>query len=513
MHQHTGNWPGKTVSNAVGECSYNNSNFLLVDIPGTYSLMSNSEEEEIARNYICFGNPDATVVILDATCLERNLNLVFQTFEITDNVVVCVNLLDEAKKKGINIDLKLLSEMLGVPVVGTIARKTKTLKNLISTISDVCLGKIKPCPKKVNYFPIIEDCIKLIAPQIQSLEHSNSYIHRWIALKLIDGEHTIISSIEENLNINLSNNNNLNMKLDESKCLLEKNDINSTNFRDKVVSSIVFKAEDICNDVVSYSNRNYNIRDRKIDKILTSKKFGIPIMIIFLGVIFWLTITGANYPSQLLSNMFLWLQEKLVHGAELINMPEWLSNMLIFGIYQTVTWVISVMLPPMAIFFPLFTILEDLGYLPRIAFNLDNYFKKACSTGKQALTMCMGFGCNAAGVVGCRIIDSPRERLIAILTNAFVPCNGRFPFLITIASIFIAGVASGFSASILSTITVLFVILLGIFMTLLISKLLSKTILKGVPSSFILELPPYRKPQIGKVIVRSIFDRTLFVLR
>ena len=235
-------------------------------------------------------------------------------------------------------------------------------------------------------------------------------------------------------------------------------------------------------------------------------------MLLFFFFFFWITIVGANYPSSLLSEFFGWIQEKLILGANSIHMPEWLSSMLILGVYQTVTWIIAVMLPPMAIFFPLFTILEDLGYLPRIAFNMDKCFKKACTNGKQMITMCMGFGCNAAGVCGCKIIDSPRERLIAILTNAFVPCNGRFPFLITLATIFVAASFSGFTASIVSTLAVIGVILLGIFMSLLISKILSHTILKGMPSSFILELPPYRKPQFGKIIVRSIFDRTIFVL-
>ena len=235
-------------------------------------------------------------------------------------------------------------------------------------------------------------------------------------------------------------------------------------------------------------------------------------MILFLGIIFWITIVGANYPSQVLFTFFAWLQEKLIIGAEAINLPGWLSSMLISGIYQTLTWIISVMLPPMAIFFPLFTFLEDLGYLPRIAFNTDGFFKKCSCSGKQMITMCMGFGCNSAGVTGCKIINSPREKLIAILTNNFVPCNGRFPFLITIATIFIAGTINGIGASIVSTLAVMFVIILGIFCSLIISKILSKTILKGIPSSFVLELPPYRKPQFGKILIRSIFDRTLFVL-
>lgn len=512
LHQHTGNWPGKTVANAAGVCSIREKEMLLVDIPGTYSIMSNSQEEEIARNFICFGGADATVVIVDATCLERNLNLVFQTFEITSNVIVCVNLLDEAKKKGIHIDINKLSKILGVPVIGTIARKSKTLKKLQDTIYDVCSKKIIPKPNLINYLPIIEDSISMINSDILSIIPSSyEYISRWISLKLIDNEPKIIESIENFLDIKLSNEEITN-KLFEIKKLLLKNDINYNNLRDKIVSSIVFKAEDICNDICEFENRNYNSRDRKIDKILTSKTFGIPIMILFLGIIFWLTVTGANYPSKLLSEFFGVVQERILYLFEYFNAPSWLTGIIVNGMYQTLAWVISVMLPPMAIFFPLFTLLEDLGYLPRIAFNLDNYFKKACATGKQALTMCMGFGCNAAGVIGCRIIDSPRERLIAILTNAFVPCNGRFPFLITIASIFIGAHFIGGLSSIISTLVVLMIIILGIFLTLLISKILSKTVLKGIPSSFILEMPPYRKPQISKILVRSLLDRTLFVL-
>lgn len=498
MHQHTGNWPGKTVANATGDFSYNGTNFLLVDIPGTYSILSTSEEEEIARDYICFGKPDCTIIVVDATCLERNLNLVFQVMEITNNVILCVNLLDEAKKKKIKIDLDKLSSELGIPVVGTTARKKKTLTNLIKTLEKVCNGNIKPNPKKVSYSKDIEKSISEISNILEVETSLPKQLYRWVSLKLLDGEPKILNSIQENFSIDIN-------KFDAFKKLNE-------NFKDVIVSSIMDKAEKICKKVCTFENENYSSRDRKIDKILTSKYLGFPIMILFLGLIFWLTIVGANYPSQILFSLFEWIQEKLFLFVNWIGIPDWISNMLILGIYQTLTWVISVMLPPMAIFFPLFTILEDLGYLPRIAFNMDGFFKKCCCTGKQMITMCMGFGCNAAGCVGCRIINSPRERLIAIITNNFVPCNGRFPFLIAVATIFIAGTMNGIGATFISTLAVIFVILLGIFLTLLISKILSKTILKGMPSSFVLELPPYRKPQFGKVFIRSIFDRTLFVL-
>ena len=498
MHQHTGNWTGKTVANATGKSNIKDREFIFVDIPGTYSIMSNSEEEEIARDYICFGNPDVTIVVVDATVIERNLNLVFQIMEITDNVIVCVNLLDEAKKKKIKVDLKKLEELLGVPVVGTIARDKKTLDNLKNAIYKVCERKIIPNTKEIEYSSEIEENINLLEQKLEEIYEENNQVfnravsvkieqdnkrarklYRWISIKLIDGEEKILKTIQNNLNIDFEKKEIQDCIVDIKRNLKEYN-INQNNFKDKVVTNIMKKAEEISKEVCTFENEDYGARDRKIDKILTSKKFGIPIMILFLGIIFWITIIGANYPSDLLFNIF-----------------------------------VAVMLPPMAIFFPLFTFLEDLGYLPRIAFNMDGFFKKAFCSGKQMITMCMGFGCNACGVTGCRIIDSPRERLIAILTNNFVPCNGRFPLLISIATIFIAGAyagSNGFLASVLSTIAVIMVIIFGIFLTLVISRILSNTILKGIPSSMVLELPPYRKPQFGKILVRSILDRTLFVL-
>ena len=512
MHQHTGNWTGKTVANAVGECKYNKHNFLLVDIPGTYSIMSNSEEEEIARNYICFGNPDLTIVIVDGTALQRSLNLVYQIMEITNNLVVCVNLLDEAKKRGINIDLVELEKRLGVPVVGVIARKKKTLAQLMQKVQKVCSGEIKPKPKKITYLPYIERCIEVLDRKItRLLTEDNKKMARWVSIKLIDGDEKILRSIEKNLKVRLIENKKLQKEKEEIEDILKHEGIQREEIKDRLISSIIFMSEIVANDVITIDDAK-NRKERKIDKVLTSKVWGIPIMLAFLGVIFWLTISGANYISDWLSMFFGWLQEKLVYALESLSTPDWLKGALVDGIYKTLTWIIAVMLPPMAIFFPLFTLLEDLGFLPRIAFNLDKFFRKAGTSGKQALTMCMGFGCNSAGVTGCRIIDSPREKLIAILTNAFVPCNGRFPFLIIVATVFFGGLFAGKNVEIISTIAVLAVVLLGICMTIFISKILSKTILKGENSSFILELPPYRKPQIGQVIVRSIFDRTLFVL-
>lgn len=510
LNQHTGNWPGKTVTNAQGKYIHNNKRYILVDLPGTYSLLASSVEEQVARDFICFGNPHVTVVVTDATCLERNLNLVLQITEITNKVVVCVNLMDEAKRKGININLEKLSTLLGVPVVGTSARSKKGLKELKDIVEKVAYGEINPEPTKITYDEIIEKAIEEVEPTLKNLV-GNNLNSKWLSLRLIDGDTQLLESINQYLTFDLTKDNLLEEKLETSHTLLKLKDVSLKNFRDKTVSNIVSTAETINKKVISFELKNHNHLDHRIDSILTSKLFGIPIMIALLGVIFWLTIEGANVPSSILANGLFWIEGKLTIFFNWIGAPEFIHGILVLGMYRTLAWVVSVMLPPMAIFFPLFTLLEDLGYLPRIAFNLDYYFKKACAHGKQALTMCMGFGCNAAGVIGCRIISSPRERLIAIITNNFVPCNGRFPTLIALATIFIASSAGTFS-SIFATLSVLFAIVLGVIITLLVSKVLSKTLLKGLPSSFTLELPPYRKPQVGKIIIRSIFDRTLFVL-
>ena len=473
--------------------------------------MANSEEEEVARDFICFGNPDATVIVVDATCLERNLNLVLQTIEITDKAIVCVNLMDEAKRKGITVDLVKLSLLLGIPTIGTSANLGQGLNELMDSIYNVTFNKFISNPVKINYDERIESAISIIEEKLNEMIKSkiNS---RWLALKLLENDISLLDSISKYLGFDITKDAEVVEGIRNGREYLNTNGINCELLRDKIVSVIVKKSEKISKSVVSFRKEEYNATDRKVDKILTSKKFGIPIMILLLGVIFWLTITGANYPSQLLSDGLFWIQDRLSEFFVWIGAPAWVEGILVQGMYKTLAWVVAVMLPPMAIFFPLFTLLEDLGYLPRIAFNLDNFFKKSCACGKQALTMCMGFGCNAAGIIGCRIIDSPRERLIAIITNNFVPCNGRFPTLIAIITMFFAGMFIGPFKSVISTVLLVGVILLGVFMTLMMSKVLSKTILKGVPSSFTLELPPYRKPQIGKVIVRSIFDRTLFVL-
>ena len=439
LNQHTGNWPGKTVVSARGEFKHNNNEYIMVDLPGSYSLFTASKDEEVTRDFLCYGNYDAVVVVADATCLERNLNLAFQVSELTNKLILCINLIDEAKKKNIVIDKRGLEKELNIPIVLTSARSGEgmdVLKELIEKTSRYRINDEKA--KSLLYFEQDAEIREKISES--NYNYANELKHKYV-----------------------------------------KEDIKKLN------------------------------RDKRIDDIVTSKKFGIPIMLALLGLIFWITIQGANIPSQILADTLFKLQYKLNDIFISFGVNDFIRGILIDGMYKSLAWVVSVMLPPMAIFFPLFTLFEDLGYLPRVAFNLDHMFKKACAHGKMCLTMCMGFGCNAAGVIGCRIIDSPRERLIAIITNNLVPCNGRFPLIIVLSAAFFAFTGS-FMDSIIPALFITLMVLLGVFATLAISYSLSKTLLKGIPSTFTLELPPYRAPQVGRIIYSSIIDRSIFVL-
>ncbi len=505
MHQHTGNWPGKTVTGAQGTFIYNKKRVRLIDIPGCYSLNARSAEEEIARDFICFSHADKTVVVCDATCLERNLALVLQTAEITGNCIICINLMDEAEKHNIKIDAENISRLTGLPVVTTAARDKKGLEALCHTITQPA----KEVYFKTEYTQPIEAAINIILPSVQQLCLEHKIGARWLALRLLEEDTDFYRSLKLHLGKEIESEqikNAVKAALEH----LEINGIDKRKLNDKIIYCIHKAATNIAEKSVTRQDDSHERKERMLDRILTGKYTAFPLLMLLLAVIFYITIAGANVPSSWLSGIFskseVWIYNAFIN----IGIPKIICEAAVYGVYRTLTWVVSVMLPPMAIFFPLFTLLEDSGILPRIAFVTDKAFSSCNACGKQALTTCMGFGCNAAGVVGCRIIDSPRERLIAILTNSFVPCNGRFPGMISIISIFLIGAsaASGiFSAAILTGI-----IVLGIAVTLLVAKLLSLTVLKGESSSFTLELPPYRRPQLLKVLVRSIFDRTLFVL-
>ena len=501
MNQHTGNWSGKTVSSAEGFFEYKDMNFILADIPGMYSLRNSSAEETTASDYIYFTETDAVIVVCDATCLERNLNLVIQIIEVSPKTIVCVNLLDEADSKGIQINLDLLSQILGAYVVGVTARDGKGLDNLLEClyrcIKNEPLKSDTEIPLSKDIRNAVIDISVIIGNALHKLPPDT------VAMRILENNTSFLEKTEIYENIRFADF----PEIDTVKASLTENGFSPEKVSEEIISATIVKASEIAEKTVSYTKTSPYVRDRKLDKIFLSRHIGIPIMIILFGVILWITITGANYPSDLLGTFLFRIGDKMSYGLDKINAPSWLDGVLIQGIYKVVAWVVSVMLPPMAIFFPLFTLLEDLGYLPRIAFNLDPCFRCANACGKQAITMAMGFGCNACGVTGCRIIDSPRERLIAIITNSFVPCNGRFPTIIMIITMFL--VTSG---SFLSSLVLLTVIISGVLMTLLISRLLSCTILKGIASSYTLELPPYRKPQFIKILIRSVLDRTIFVL-
>ena len=428
LRQHTGNWPGKTVAAASGICRFREKEYLLVDLPGTYSLLPRSPEEKAAEEFIVSGQVRLVIAVCDATCLERNLHLVLQLRDICPRLLVCLNLMDEAERKGIRVNKPLLSEMLRLPVIGVTARKKRTLLRLME-------------------------------------------------------------AAEEEMN---------RQELRETKHI---------SYAFEQIEARQREASRIAGAVVSYERDDSDLPERKLDRILTGKKLGYPCMMLLLAAVMWITIKGANYPSAYLSKGLFYLGEAFSGMLKFFGVPAWFHDALVFGAYRMLSWVVSVMLPPMAVFFPLFTLLEDIGYLPRVAFNLDRPFHRCSACGKQALTMALGFGCNAAGVIGCRIIDSPRERLMAILTNSFVPCNGRFPILITLLTVFFSP-----DQALLTALLLALTIVLGVAATLSATKLLSATILKGTPSFFTLELPPYRRPQPGRILVRSVLDRTLFVL-
>lgn len=508
--QHTGNWAGVTVSCFKGSCSSKKYNYVFADLPGTYSLMAHSAEEALARDGICFGNCDAAVVICDSTCLERNLNLVLQILETGIPAMVCVNFMDEAAKKNIRVDLPALSRELSAPVAGTTARKKRSLEHFLDRL-DETVDHTDTEPFHISYDAAVEQAISMLLPFTEPL--SSRLSPRWLALRLLENDPGLLRSLNTFLGRDLSEDDALCQAVLQARSHLDQAGIFEDDLKDRIVSGIVNTAESIASRTVSLPEKPYGKRDAFWDRILTGRLAGYPAMIGLLALIFWLTITGANYPSALLSSLFFSFQEKLTAAFMAVNAPQWLHGILVLGVYRVLAWVISVMLPPMAIFFPLFTLLEDFGYLPRIAYNLDRPFQCCKACGKQALTMAMGFGCNAAGVTGCRIIDSPRERLIAILTNSFVPCNGRLPALVTLITLFFTGASSaGPISSLRPALILTFFILTGVAATFFVSRLLSATVLKGMPSSFTLELPPYRRPQIGRVIWRSILDRTLFIL-
>ncbi len=494
MKQHTGNWSGKTVGSAEGIIKQRRKEITLVDLPGTYSLTANSAEENVTRDFLCFEKYEGAVVVCDACCLERNLIFALQVAQLVPKTLLCVNMLDDAAKKGIKIDIEALSKETGLPTIGISAANLDGITELKDMIFELAEGSLESEFVPLRYPKNIEHALSKLCP---ILNKDFGFYGVFAALKFIENEKGFVSEFKKRFG-DIS-------ELENLSTALEKISIEN-NVSDTIAACTVLRAEEICISAVEFLPQKSRAKDDKIDSVLTGKKFGIPIMLILFGFIFWLTVSGANYPSKLLSEVFSEMGMVFEHILSKTALPSVLKSLLLDGIWNVLSWVVAVMLPPMAIFFPLFTLLEDVGYLPRVAFNLDRGFKRSGACGKQALTMCMGIGCGSVGVTGARIIDSPRERLIAIITNSFMPCNGRLPAMIALVTMFFT------NSSVLGATVLTFFVAFSVLVTFFVSKILTKTVLKGVPASFTLELPPYRMPKIGKVIVRSVLDRTLKIL-
>ena len=532
LRQHTGNWPGKTVVRAEGAFLHDGRRVKVVDLPGTYSLQAGSADEEVARDFILFGQPDVTVVVVDAMRLERNLNLVLQILEITERVVVCLNLVDEAGRHGISVDAARLERELGVPVVPTVARQGQGIDALLRAATEVATGARRNRPHRIRSQPAaVEGAVDAIEPLVAA-EFPELPNARWVALRLLNADERVTEAVRSGEIGQLSGGASVSTSKEDDlaepsrdasipagrarilKAATRHRWTLKPGFHDALAENVYREAERIAGATVRQGTRRTGARlDRALDRWLTSRVFGFPLMLAILAVVFWLTIAGANVPSAMLATLLIDQVHPMLNGfGSWAGLPWWLSGFLFDGVYLATAWVVSVMLPPMAIFFPLFTLLEDFGYLPRVAFNLDSLFRRAGAHGKQALTMSMGFGCNAAGVVATRVIDSPRERLIAVITNNFSLCNGRWPTQILIAAIFIGALVPPHLAGVVSAGAVVSIALLGIAFMFLTSWGLSRTVLKGEATTFSLELPPYRPPRVLQTLYTSVIDRTLIIL-
>ncbi len=504
-HQHTGNWTGKTVDIAKGEYYYKYNDYDLVDLPGTYSLLSSSEEERLARDYLCFGKYECVVCVVDSTALLRNLNLVFQVLEVTDKVVLLLNLADEAKKKNISINKEKLSQLLGVPVVLATARSGRGISNLLEEVHLIVNGERKNNIKTPVYANPIEQAQKEVENAVNQTVMTDKNT-RFLALRLLEDDESFNKSFEDNFGEGILCECPLSSAIAAGSETLRSFDFDREDYIREITKAILSKASEVVEQTVTDLPSKKERFEKKLDNLLLGKYTSIPIMLALLGVVLWITIAGSNYPSDMLRNLFdnfeVWLANSLISAG----VSQVFVSLLVNGVLRVLLWVVAVMLPPMAIFFPLFALLEDFGVLPRIAFNLDSSFERCGACGKQALTTCMGFGCNAVGVTGCRIIDSPRERLVAIITNSLTPCNGRFPLLIAIISMFFC------KNSLLSAVILLGLIAVSLFVTMISSKVLTSTLLKGVSSSFVLELPPYRKPKLLQLLSDTIREKIFLVL-
>ncbi len=499
--QHTGNWTGKTVDIAAGHYYYKFNDYEIIDLPGTCSLLSVSEEERIAKRYLCFEDYDCVICVVDATCVERNLKLVLQILEVTSRVVVLLNLCDEAKKQNISVDEKALSDMLGVPVVRATARSGKGINRLLEQVHMLCTCSGESRGYTVDYGAAVEPARKLVKAAISGAVDADKRAE-FYALRILEDD----AETAEYIGKRCADTAAFEEAVACAKRILESVNMDGEAYQSIVVSRLHTAAHEIAVNAVEELPSDEKRRHALLDRILLGKFTSIPVMLAIICLVLWLTIVGSNYPSALLRSAFDSFELRTAEALLHLGVNETFVNIFVCGMLNVLLWVVAVMLPPMAIFFPLFSLLEDFGFLPRLAFNLDGAFERCGACGKQALTTCMGYGCNAVGVTGCRIIDSPRERLVAVVTNSLTPCNGRFPLLIAVISMFFT------QNSVEAALILMGLLCLSMLMTFASSSVLSSTVLKGEPSSFTLELPAFRRPKFFRVIGETVKERVLPVL-
>ena len=496
--QHVGNWPGKTIERAEGIFYHGDWEIHLVDLPGTYSLAAQSPEEVVARDYILSGEPDVVVNVVDATSLERNLNLTLQILELTDRVVVALNLMDEVRRRGWEIDVKALEADLGVPVVPTVATEDEGFPQLAAALVEVAEGRRQTHPVSVDYGLTVEGHIQSLEADLASLGIDGR--RRWIALRLLEDDPEIVEAFKAG---NLSS------------CCLKKDDLSAS---PEALQAVLRRAARLRESTrpdarVEIVRRRYEFADEvfrrtarrlrpveespteRLDRIFIHRVWSWPIMLAMLVAVLWITIQGANVPSDMLGTAFGWLADVTRGFLVRLHAPWWVVGPLVDGLIVGTGTVIAVMLPPMIIFFTAFNLLEDIGFIPRVAFNLDRLMQAVGSQGKHTLVAMMSFGCNVTGVLTCRIIENAKDRVVAIVTSPLILCNGRFGAGLALIILFFGKRA---------LVVTLAYLVISVGAMLLATWVLNRVFFRREPSGFVMELPPYRKPNWGQVIWRTL---------
>jgi ferrous iron transport protein B len=499
--QHVGNWPGKTIERAEGVFHHGDWEIHLVDLPGTYSLAAQSPEEIISRDYILSGEPDLVVNVVDATSLERNLNLTLQILELTDQVVVALNLMDEVRRQGWEIDVGALEAALGVPVVPTVATEGEGLPQLAAALREVAEGRRQLHPASVDYGLTVEGHAQSLEADLDSLGVDGR--RRWVALRLLEDDPEIVEAFKEgNLSDCCLREDAPSVSSEALQAVLRRaarlREATHPDARVEIVRRRYEFAHDVVHGAVRRLRPVEESLTERVDRIVTHRLWSWPIMLAILVAVLWVTIQGANVPSSWLEGAFGWLAQ-VTRGLLLgINAPWWVVGSLVDGLIVGTGTVIAVMLPPMVIFFTAFNLLEDIGFIPRVAFNLDRLMRAVGSQGKHTLVAMMSFGCNVTGVLTSRIIENAKDRIVAIITSPLILCNGRFGAGLALIILFFGNRAL--------PVTLIY-LAISVGAMLLATWVLNQLLFQQEPGGFVMELPPYRRPKWGQVIWRTLIHQ------